>query len=387
MVVVAVALVVAKPFSSSGKTGGSSQPRSPLAAPGCTTQAAKGSQLNQVASHMVTTGGNPFDIATVPGFAFVSGGGNGVAVMNTSKAVPSKMWSSSPLAHAQGEALTPDGRYLAVTGGSGLTVFQVSSLEQQSGANPMGSLTTPDQKHAEAVAITPDGRYAFVTFQNTAHVGVFNLHRALTSGFGSAAFVGLIPVGPQPIGIAMAPDGQHAYVASGLDNPPTADAGVVSVIDVPKAEQHPGSSAVAKTIAAGCKPNRVVLSNSGQDLWLTAAGSNALLGFSTAKLLSDPRHALVSVVPVGQSPLGMAVIQPRNADRGRRLQQERGIRLRREPGRGQHVQGTGPPQALLGYLQSGVQPRQFAVTSKGGTLLVANTGSAQMQAVDLSHLP
>ena len=52
-------------------------------------------------------------------------------------------------------------------------------------------------------------------------MGVFNLQRALTSGFGSAAFVGLIPVGPQPIGIAMAPDGQHAYVASGQDHPPT----------------------------------------------------------------------------------------------------------------------------------------------------------------------
>ena len=385
VVVVAVALVVAKPFSSGGKAVGSSQP-SPLAAPGCTSQAAKGTQLNQVASHMVPTGGNPFDIAAVPGFAFVSGGGNGVAVMNTSRAVPSKMWSSSPLAHAQGEALTPDGRYLAVTGGSGITIFQVSSLEQQSGANAMGSLSTPGQKHAEAVAITPDGRYAFVTFQNTAHVGVFNLHRALTSGFGSAAFVGLIPVGPQPIGIAMAPDGQHAYVASGLDNPPTADAGVVSVIDVPKAEQHPGSSAVAKTIAAGCKPNRVVLSNSGQDLWLTAAGSNALLGFSTAKLLSDPRHALVSVVPVGQSPLGMAVVR-------------HGTRIvvadsNKNAGSGSvanlAVVSTSKALArlaLLGYLQSGVQPRQFAVTPKGDTLLVANTGSAQLQAVDLSHLP
>jgi serine/threonine-protein kinase len=386
VVVVAVTLVVAKPFSSGGKTVGSSQPF-PLAAPGCTSQAAKGTQLNQVASHMVTTGGSPFDIATVPGFAFVSGGGNGVAVMNTSKSVPSKMWSSSPLAHAQGEALTPDGRYLAVTGGSGLTVFQVSSLEQQSGANPMGSLTTPDQKHAEAVAITPNGRYAFVTFQNTAHVGVFNLHRALTSGFGSAAFVGLIPVGPQPIGIAMAPDGQHAYVASGLDKPPTADAGVLSVIDVPQAEQHPGSSAVAKTIAAGCKPNRIVLSDSGQDLWLTAAGSNALLGFSTAKLLSDPRHALVSVVPVGQSPLGMAVIH-------------HGTRIvvadsNKNGGSGSAAnlavvstsKALARRPALLGYLQSGVQPRQFAVTSKGDTLLVANTGSAQLQAVDLSHLP
>ena len=385
VVLVAVVFVVAKPFSSGGKTVGSSQPIS-LPAPGCTTQAAKGSQLNQVASHMVTTGGNPFDVATVPGYAFVSGGGNGLAVMNTSKPVPSLMWSSK-LSHAQGEALTPDQHYLVVTGGSGASVFQVSSLEQQSGANPMGSLSSPGQKHAEAVAITPDGRYAFVTFQNTAHVGVFNLHRALTSGFGSAAFLGLVPVGPQPIGIAMAPDGQHAYVASGLDNPSTPGAGVVSVIDVAKAEQHPGSSAVAKTIPAGCKPNRMVLSNGGQDLWLTAVGSNALLGFSTAKLLSDPRHALVSVVPVGQSPLGMAVIS-----HGTRIVvADSNKNGGSGPGANLAVVSTSKAlarrPALVGYLQSGLQPRQFAVTSDGGTLLVANTGSAQLQAVDLSHLP
>jgi DNA-binding beta-propeller fold protein YncE len=385
VVLVAVVFVVAKPFSSGGKTVGSSQPIS-LAAPGCTTQAAKGSQLNQVASHMVTTGGNPFDVATVPGYAFVSGGGTGLAVMNTSKPVPSLMWSSK-LSHAQGEALTPDQHYLVVTGGSGASVFQVSSLEQQAGANPMGSLSSPGQKHAEDVAITPDGRYAFVTFQNTAHVGVFNLHRALTSGFGSAAFLGLVPVGPQPIGIAMAPDGQHAYVASGLDNPSTPGAGVVSVINVAKAEQHPGSSAVAKTIPAGCKPNRMVLSNGGQNLWLTAVGSNALLGFSTAKLLSDPRHALVSVVPVGQSPLGMAVISHGTrivvADSNKNGGSGSGANLA--------VVSTSKAlahrSALLGYLQSGLQPRQFAVTSNGGTLLVANTGSAQLQAVDLSHLP
>ena len=58
-----------------------------------------------------------------------------------------------------------------------------------------------------------------------------------------------------------------------------------------------------------------------------------------------------------------------------------------EPGRGRARPRRWPQAALLGYLQSGVQPRQFAVTSKGDTLLVANTGSAQLQAVDLSHLP
>ena len=382
VVLVAAVLVVAKPFSSGPKTAGSSQ-TVPLTAPGCTTHAAKGSQLGHVASHVVRTGGNPFDVATVPGFAFVSGAGNGLAVMNTSRAVPALMWSST-LTHAQGEELTPDGRYLLVTGGSGLAVFQVSSLEQQAGASPAGSLTSPGQQHAEDVAITPDGRYAFVTFQNTAHVGVFNLRRALTSGFGAADLVGLIKVGPQPIGIVMAPDGRHAYVASGLANPATPGAGVLSVIDVAKAEQHPGS-AMMKTIPAGCKPNRMALSNGGQDLWLTAAGSNALLGFSTAKLLSDPGHALLARVAVGQSPLGLAVIS-----HGSRIVVADSNKVD-QPGAVANLavvsvsKALAGKRALLGYVQSGLQPRQFAVSR--GMLLVTNSKSAQVQAVRVDTLP
>ncbi len=35
--------------------------------------------------------------------------------------------------------------------------------------------------------------------------------------------------------------------------------------------------------------------------------------------------------------------------------------------------------ALLGYIRSGLQPRQFAVVSHSTTLLVTNTKSAQLQ--------
>ncbi len=237
VVVAGVVLLVAKPFSTGDTTAGSS-PTVPVALPGCTARSAQAPRLTQVTSQPVHTGGNPFDVAALPGYAFVSGGGHGLAVLNTAKPAPVVLWSS-PLPHAQGEALTPDQRYLVVTGGSGITVFPVSALEQRAGAHALGSLASPGQKHAEDVAITPDGRYAFVTYQTTAHVGVFNLQRALTSGFGPADLVGLIPVGPQPIGIAMAPDGRYAYVANDQAHPSTPGAGVLSVIDVPRAEQHP----------------------------------------------------------------------------------------------------------------------------------------------------
>jgi DNA-binding beta-propeller fold protein YncE len=385
VVLAVVGYLVKNSFSTGAKTTGSAQVVS-LKAPGCTTQVAKGAQVKHVGSHLVTTGGKPFDVETVPGFAFVSGAASGLAVMNTSKPVPSLMWSST-LHHAQGEALTPNGRYLVVTGGNGIAVFQVSSLERTAGSQPVGSLSKPGQKHAEDVAITPDGQFAFVTYQDSANVGVFNLQRALSSGFGSSAVVGLIPVGPQPIGIAMAPDGKHAYVASGQDHAATTGAGVVSVIDVPAAEKHPGSAVVMKSIPAGCQTNRVVLSPNGQDLWVTAVGSNALLGFSAAKLLSDSSHALIARVAVGQSPLGLAVIS-------------NGSRIvvadsNRDGGSGDvanlavvdTAKALAGKPALVGYVRSGLQPRQFAVVSHSTTLLVTNTKSGQLQTVDLSRLP
>jgi tRNA A-37 threonylcarbamoyl transferase component Bud32 len=143
VVLAAVGYFVRNSFSAGAKTTGSAQAEV-LKPPGCTTQTAKGTQLKHVGSRLVQTGGNPFDVVTVPGFAFVSGAGSGLSVMDTSTSVPSVRWSS-PLRHAQGETLTTDGRYLLVTGGTGITVFQVSSLEQVAGSSPVGSLGIPGQ--------------------------------------------------------------------------------------------------------------------------------------------------------------------------------------------------------------------------------------------------
>jgi DNA-binding beta-propeller fold protein YncE len=384
VILVAVVVFVAKPFSSGDKPVGSSQALPPLTAPGCIVQAARSSQLSHVTSHMAPTRGHPFDVAVTPGFAFVSGAGTGLTVMNTRKSVPVGMWDSAPLNQAQGEALTPDGHFLVVTGGSGITVFRVSDLEQGAGARALGSLVSPGQAHAEDVAITPNGHFAFVTFQNSASVGVFDLQRALSSGFGSGDVVGHIPVGPQPIGIAIPPDGQHAYVAS-LASASGAGAGVLSVIDVPRAEHHPGVSSVVKKVPAGCKPNRIAFSASGRNLWVTAAGSNALLGFSTAKLASDPGHALFARVAVGQSPLGLAVVS-----HGTRIVVADSNKAP-QPGSMPNLavvsvsKALARKPALLGYVPSGLQPRQFALSS--GTLLVANTNSAQVQAIRVDSLP
>ncbi len=354
-----------------------------LKPPGCTTQVAKAGQLKHLSRHLISTGGQPFDVATVPGYAFVSVG-SGVAVLNTSQPVPQLLWTAA-MKHAQGEALTPDQRYLVVSSGNGLAVFRVSTLEHGA-ASPVGSLSSPGQKHAVEVALTPDGHYALVTYQDTAHVGVFNLQRALRHGFSPADVVGLIPVGSTPIGVTVAPDGGLGYVTSGPPSGSGSGNGVVNVIDMAKAETRP-AAAVTKTVSAGCKPSRVVLSAGGQQLWVTAGGSNALLGFSVPKLLSDPGQALLARVPVGPLPLGLMFVN-------------HGTRIVVADSDKDSQPGTNPSlavvnvskalahqPALLGYVQSGATPRQFALGSDGTTLLVTNTSSAQLESLNLTRLP
>jgi 6-phosphogluconolactonase (cycloisomerase 2 family) len=381
----AAVLAVGAFFLISRPGGGTSQntAESVLQAPGCTTQVAKAGQLKHLSRHMTTTGGQPFDVATVPGFAFVSVI-NGVAVMNTSQSVPRLMWTV-PMSKSQGEALTPDGRYLLVTSGNGLTVFRTSDLEH-SAANPAGMLSSPGQKHAVEVAVTPDGHYALVTYQGTSNVGVFNLHRALHSGFGPADLVGLIPVGPTPIGVAMSPHGDLAYVTSQPRKPSASGSGVVNVIDMTRATTHP-ATAVVKTVSAGCKPSRVIVSADGQHLWVTAGGSNALLAFNVAKLLSDPGHALVARVPVGTLPLGLTLV-----NQGTRIVVADSDK-NNQPGAGPSLavvdvgKALAGQHALLGYVPSGTTPRQFAMVQGGSTLLVTNTNSGQLESLNAAKLP
>jgi DNA-binding beta-propeller fold protein YncE len=287
--------------------------------------------------------------------------------------------------HSGGEAITSDQRYLVVTGGDGASVFDVAALEKGP-ASPLGRLASPGQQHAVEVAITPDDRYVFVTYQNSSHVGVFDLRRALQSGFSTASRVGLIPVGTRPIGVAVSPDGRYAYVASGRYGAPYRGMpGLLSVIDVRRAARDPATAVVGK-VPAGCLPTRVLPSPDGRHLWVTEGGANAVLVFSVPKLLSDARHALLGYVRVGQYPLGLAL-----ARHGTRLvvADSNEDRLAAATSTLAVVDTAkllaGKP-SLIGYLPSGTTPKQFALSPDGHTLLVTDRDSGQIESFDLGHL-
>src|SRR5271165_5376150 len=71
------------------------------------------------------------------------------------------------------------------------------------------------------------------------------------------------------------------------------------------AAEKPSRSLLPCAVTQTIFPTGVAASPDGKMVWVTAQGSNDLLGFSAAKLRTDPGHALTAQVQVGQTPTGV----------------------------------------------------------------------------------
>jgi len=360
-----------------------------LSPPGCLASNASAPPLGNIRTNLVRVPGQPWAVVTAKGgWSFLtlpSGSGSSIAVMrNGSGLSPSFVRSIAVDGTPRGATLTPDGRYLLAGDNHGAVVIDVAQAEQ-GGPNPIaGSLTTPADSGGDQVRLTPDGRFAFVTMQSSNTVAVFNLQAAIASGFGSSHFVGTVPVGLGPVGMSVSPDGRWLY-ATTSNRSKNSEQGGLSVIDVHQAETNP-ATALKATVSAGCVPIRVITTHTGQYVWVTARDSNMLLAFSAAKLLSDPKHALIARVRVGQGPIGLT---PYHSDRI--IVADSNLHTRKGATANLGVVDAsaalaGKP-ALLGVIQAGLLPRQFAMEPDSTTLLVTNSTSQQLQAVDIGNLP
>jgi serine/threonine-protein kinase len=360
-----------------------------ISAPGCRSAVAQARSLSTVRSQSVAVGAHPFGVNTTADgkFTFVTRDGAIVVLSNGTGLAPTVDHVISVPGLQKAAALTHDGKHLVAALNSGAVVVDVAAAEAGSSQAVVGTLTSPGGGGAVEVGISPDDQFVFVTLQESAAMAVFNLRTALTHGFGSAAVVGKVGLGQQPVGLTFSPDAKLMYVTS-MTKAETQGAavGTVSVLDTATAETDP-AKAVKATADAGCDPVRVI--TDGITVWVTSRESNALLGFSASRLLRDPQHALETQVNVGSAPIGetfagsgsrtriliadsnqigqsgvaptVAVVDPARA-------------LRRQ-------------QALLGYISTGQLPRQFTIQPDGKTALVTNDLAGQLQAIDLATLP
>jgi YVTN family beta-propeller protein len=138
--------------------------------------------------------------------------------------------------------------------------------------------TFPIGRDPRGVAVSPDGSKVYVTFSND--VSVINPatrdQKVISDG-------GLLPVG-----VAVSPDGSKYYVANeGSDN--------ISVIDTV-------TNAVTARIAVGSKPFGVAVSRDGSKVYVTNTGSDTV---SAILMKTDP--PTVTPISVGHSPKGVAL--------------------------------------------------------------------------------
>jgi len=376
-----------------GAPGTAGQAGAPLAVPGCRTAVAAARTLTGVRSARAGAGNQPFGVVTTAdgAFSFVTAA-NSVSVLSNGPAhgggLAPTLIHVLPAPGANGSLqLTHDGRYLLVAANSGAIVMNVANAEAGAAAT-VGELTSPFGSGAVEVAISADDRFAFITLENSAALVVFNLQNALASGFGPGDVVGEIPLSPQPIGMAISPDGRWLYATSRMrTSTAAASEGTISVIDLARAETAPSSAAIVSTVTAGCSPVRIITSPDGSEVWVTSRESNALLGFSAAAMRSKPAQALIARADVGAAPIGLAMVK----NGSRILVANSNLNGPSSAATSISVISTSAAlargNALLGQISTGLLPREFSVAPDGKTALVTNNGSGQVQAIDLGTLP
>ena len=194
------------------------------------------------------------------------------------------------------------------------------------------------------IAITPNGQYAYVANWGGTTVSVIS-----TSN--DSAFK-VITVGSNPRGVAITPNGQYAYVANYGSN-------TVSVIST-------SSNSVVSTIPAGTNPWGITITPNGQYAYVVDYGSNSVSVISTSS------NSVVATIPVGANPFGIAITP-----------------------NGQYVYVTNwgsnsvsvistSSNSVVSTIPVGTNPRDVAITPNGQYAYVANSGGTTVSVISTS---
>jgi hypothetical protein len=312
-----------------------------------------------------------------------------------------------------GMNLTPNGLGVAATlGVDGAIFYNLGTLQTCTSTGlqvSQGSIAS-DQGSFDVV-VTPDGKHAFVANEygvasgSTTHgnIGVvalqYDSNGIVTAG---TRLVGQISTGGQTIaGVTISPDGSRLYATSEVEGTMTTAAGgsnpiltrtgcyqqagggtqangLLTVIDVAKAETNPSSAAIIATVNAGCSPVRAIESADGSTLWVSARGDNRVLAFSTGMLEINPGNALLGYADTG----GTAPVGLRLFDSGKLLAVANSNRFGTGTANATVLSIAVPAAAsVVQTIPTGLFPREITVGSDDRTLYLTNYNSGAFQVI------
>ncbi len=311
-----------------------------------------------------------------------------------------------------GMNLLPNQLGLAATlGVDGALFYNLSTLQTctSTGVQVSQGAVSANEGSFDAV-ITPDGKYAFVANEygvasgatTEGNIGVVALQYDANGIVNGGTLAGQISTGGQAIaGVTISPDGSRLYVtseiagsssnAAGASNlvltksncvqqagsAPAAN-GLLSVIDVAKAEASPSPAAILVTVNAGCSPVRAVETADGSTLWVAARGDNRVLAFSTGMLEANAGNALLGYADTGgTAPVGLRLI-----DNGKLLAVANSNRFGTGTANAAVLSVAVPAAAsVVQTVATGTFPREITVGSDGLTLYLTDYSSQALQVI------
>ncbi|HLO25895.1 MAG TPA: CFI-box-CTERM domain-containing protein, partial [Geobacteraceae bacterium] len=254
----------------------------------------------------------------------------------------------------EGVAFNPDGRRAYVANRGDGTVSMINTATNQvMVSTPVGSGSAVT---VQGVSVSPDGRRVYVDFYagDTGTRGVSVLHATTTSvldtiplGTGQP-----VPVGPNPQGLSVSPDGRTLYVANNVDG------GSVTVIDIATKQQL-----TSVAMGTGAVPRGVAASPDGLRAYLAFGGVNAIKVFDLAS------QSVTATIAVDSSPAGIVV----SPDGGK-------VYVANELANSVSVIDTTTNQ-VTATLTGFVTPVGIAISPDGSRLFVVNRGNSTISAV------
>jgi uncharacterized protein (TIGR03437 family) len=146
---------------------------------------------------------------------------------------------------------------------------------------------------SQPLALSADDSLMLVANPDNNSVSLFDLKN-------NGARLAEIPVGKEPNGVAMSPDGTRAYVANTLD-------GTVSVLNISRTAS--AAYTLVTTIPVGTEPYGLALTPAGRKLYVANARSNSV------SVIDTTANSVYRTIPnVGPEPRGIAITNSGAAD-------------------------------------------------------------------------
>src|SRR5262245_51074102 len=147
---------------------------------------------------------------------------------------------------------------------------------------------------SQPLALSVDDSLLLVANPDNNTVSLFDLKNGNTK-------LAEIPVGKEPNGVALSPDGTRGYVANTID-------GTVTVLNINRSAPN-NPYTVAATVPVGTEPYGLALTPAGRKLYVTNARSNNVSVIDTSA-----NYVLTTINNVGPEPRGIAITNSGSGD-------------------------------------------------------------------------